>query len=145
MQIRVDNRGPEIAATNYWTTPHAAQGLAYLTANAGTMRVLLPDAIAQDVLAAIKTSRLVILSRGPWTARGVRDAVEILLEDDSESPYALHVDARQTERLWGPADDGREIPCSFWVPAPAEGARKAAELPCRLRHVDEIPCLRSWE
>ena len=39
----------------------------------------------------MRESRECVLSRGPWPAAGLADAVEILFDDDSEEPYALHL------------------------------------------------------
>lgn len=143
--IRTENAGQELTATNFWSTEQAQRGLVYVTINAGAVRILVPPAIEDEVITAARTAQSVLLSRGPWRAHGGREGVEILLEDGSQSPFAIHVDARQCDRRWGAGDHGRELPCSVWVRGEgADGVRKAAELPGRLRVVQRIPWLKPW-
>lgn len=140
-QLLIKNDGPRIASTNYWRTPHSKRFL-YLTINAGALRVLLPPSLAEEILEAIKTSHLLILSRGPWPAGQRADALELLLEDGSETPFALHLDIRQIDRL--PLDHETSFPCTFWTEGIGGVPRLAAQLPTRYRRVDRIPCLRAW-
>jgi hypothetical protein len=47
--IRIENNGPEIAATNYYDSPNAGAGYVYLSINAGALRLLVPDSQSQLV------------------------------------------------------------------------------------------------
>lgn len=145
--VKVANNGQDVVATDFWSTPHAESGLLYFTPNAGAIRLLVPPSKANEVLEAARSAELVIFSRGPWTgAGGGRDSIEILFEDGSDTPFVVHIDARQAERLWPRSEDGREVPCSLWIQGPdgPEDVEKALELPARVRHVPEIPYLQPW-
>jgi len=91
--ITVANNGPNIASTNYWQTEHAARGLCYLTANAGVLRLLVPDAAA-SMLAEMRTGRSVTIEPS-ISASG---AVDIVFEDGTDTPFALTLDRRQSDR-----------------------------------------------
>jgi hypothetical protein len=41
-KLLIENRGPAITRTNYWSTPHAADGYLHLSPNAGALRILVP-------------------------------------------------------------------------------------------------------
>jgi len=133
--IRIINDGPRIVSTDYWSTEHARRGLVYLSINAGAVRLLLPDTIATDIVEEARCADSAVVSRGPWEAEGGRDSLEVLFEDGSDSPFALHLDARQADRLWLPADDGREVTLSLWGRGDGDRARKILSLP---RH--SAPC-----
>lgn len=87
--------GPLIARTTYWDCELAANGLLYLSWNARTARLLVPDD-QRGMLNEMATGREVIISRGPWQTIGGRDALELLFEDDSDSPFCLHIGVEQT-------------------------------------------------
>ncbi|MCK7579296.1 MAG: hypothetical protein MZV65_28570 [Chromatiales bacterium] len=103
--IRIQNRGQAIAATDYWSSAHAANGLVFLSWNAGCARLLIPDA-AKSILRELKGAREVIISRGPWVDHDNRDALELLWEDGSDAPFALHIVAEQCDRLIPDAEQG---------------------------------------
>jgi len=42
MITTIENDGPDIVTTNYWTTEHEQRGLFYVSINAGTCRLLVP-------------------------------------------------------------------------------------------------------
>ena len=75
--LTIRNDGPEIAETNYWTSEQAKAGYLYLSTNAGTFRLLVPEKRIEFVTEMLTASEA-ILSRGPWPEQGGRDAVEIL-------------------------------------------------------------------
>ena len=60
-------------------------------------------------------AREVIVSRGPWVAQGRRDAVELLCEDDSDSPFCLHLVAEQCDRLLPETDQGGGFGVIAWT------------------------------
>ena len=104
--ISVHNDGPDIVETDYWATPNAAQGYFYLSINAGAFRLLVPEAHTA-ALRDWASAREVIISRGPWREGGKGDAIEILIEDGSDSPYVIHMGTDQTDRL--PLDADRDL------------------------------------
>ena len=98
--IIVENDGPIIVNTNYWESEHATAGYAYLTINAGCYRLLMPpgqDQLIQEITTTGVTA--VVISRGKWTDQGNRDALEIMFEDGTKSPIALHMSLESVDRL----------------------------------------------
>jgi len=95
--IQIGNKGPDIASTNYWTTEHAARGFCYLSANAGTWRLLVPK-VAEHLLPEMRTGNRVTIEKS-IQARGCWDLV---FEDGSSSPFALTIDRRQVDRTITP-------------------------------------------
>jgi hypothetical protein len=136
--IRIQNDGPALVWTDYWDTPHAGAGYFYLSWNAGTARLLVPDS-QRPALAEMATAREVIISRGPWTDQGSRDALEVLFDDDGAAPFALHLPAEQSDRLLPDSDSGRRITVSAWT-----RAGQAGQWPGGYRRVRRIPWLESW-
>ena len=68
--ITIANRGPLVAATNYWATAMAARGLFYLTFNAGAARLLVPGNSEVVIRELRKRVQHVVVSFGPWFAAG---------------------------------------------------------------------------
>lgn len=136
--LTIENRGQAIAKTNYWDSDHAQAGYLYLTWNAGASRLLIPDS-QKPMLREMKSAREVIVSRGPWSAQGGRDALELLWEDDSDAPFCLHLVAEQTDRLLPDTDQGGGFVITAWT----RGGLKQ-RWPGRYRTVDQIPCLQPW-
>jgi len=136
--LTIVNRGQAIESTNYWDTEHAQAGLFYLTWNAGAGRLLVPDP-QKAAVREMRTAQYVIVSRGPWPDQGGRDALELLFEDGSDSPYCLHLSAEQTDRLLPETDQGGGFVITVWT----RGGQKL-RLPGKYRTVDVIPCLQPW-
>jgi hypothetical protein len=139
--LQIENDGPDIRTTNYWETDPAAAGLVYASCNAGAIRLLLPPAKEPDIPDMTRGVEYVILSRGPWPAQGLPEAVEILFEDRSDSPYALHLSPESFDLLPAEPPEGREWRLGLWTAGP----RKRADLPVRFRRVQSLPWLRPWE
>lgn len=145
MALTITNDGPAIRASNYWTSEYAARGAVYVSLNARAIRILVPDLLAEQLVAETRGSKYVILSRGPWPDQRRDDAIELLWEDGSSSPFALHVGVEQVDRLPAKDDEGRtDLQCTLWVRG-ADGAPScAATWPARYRRVREIPALEPW-
>jgi hypothetical protein len=86
------------------------------------------------------TGREVIVSRGPWPEARVRDGLELLFDDGSTDPYALHLSAESADRLPLPEDVAREWIFTAWVLRDGQ-PHKALERPCYYRLVPAIPDL----
>ena len=141
--IEIRNQGQEIVSTTYWRTEHARRYLAYLSINAGALRLLWPGH-AGDMTALLERASHAVLSRGPWPLEGVPDALELMLEDGSGAPWAAHMDARQADRLWTSADDGRALPLIVYGRgATPAGVAELGRLSCLLRRVPSLPCLKA--
>jgi len=134
--IIVKNNGPYILLTNYWKTPHARRGLYYVSINARAFRLLVPPPKEAEI-GEMRTGQYVIVTRGRWLGD---DGLELLFEDGSNSPFAIHIQAAQTDRL-PPADEsGRtDLRCLVYTEAGL-----ALELPARYRATQQLPCLRPW-
>jgi hypothetical protein len=137
--IEVHNAGPEILSTNFFDLPEAAAGKLFLTTNAATFRLLVPDA-KLAYLAEMKTAVEAIVSRGPWPAASLQDAIEILFDDHSDSPFALQLGIDSLDRLPPASDSGRWVSLTVW----RRGPKKELTLPCGFRMVSKIPCLQPW-
>lgn len=141
--LRIENDGPEIRETDFWRSPYAAAGFCFLSFNAGTARLLLPDSLL-PVVGELVRAREVIVSRGPWPAGHKPDAFEVLFEDGSDNPYAFHLGSEQVDRLLDPSEHGRDIRCSVWVEGSAGEPQRVVELPGHLRFSVRLPDLRPW-
>lgn len=136
--ITITNRGQAIAETDYWSSEQARAGYLFLSWNAGAGRVLLPDSQKQ-MLREMKTAEFVIVSRGPWVDQGGREALELLFEDHSDSPFSVTLLAEQCDRLLPEVDQGGGFLVSVWT----RGGLKLS-LPGKYRAVDALPCLEPW-
>jgi hypothetical protein len=138
--ITIDNHGPLILASNYWGSEMAQRGLIFCSPNAGCIRVLVP-ASKRELIEEARKAQYVILSRGPWLVQGVEEGIEILLEDGSDSPYAIQL----TPESWGmlPAEPppGQEWVIAFWDLKKGK-PHKAVERKCHWRRVPKVPWLK---
>lgn len=132
------NKAQSIIQTDYWDSDHAKAGYLYLSWNAGAARVLVPDS-QKPMLREMKSATEVIVSRGPWTDQGGRDALELLWEDRSDSPFVVHLVAEQTDRLIPEQQQGGGFVVTAWTRGGMKG-----RWPGRYRVVTEIPCLQPW-
>ncbi len=134
--IEIINDGPDIAATNYFDCDLARRGYLYLSWNAGAARILLPDVHAAEYLADMRTGReLVWISRGPHRDFSGKDMLELLFDDGSDRPFALFLDAQQSDLLPAPSDDRFAV--SAWT-----RAGKAGEWIGRYRVAPHLPWLK---
>lgn len=143
MIIQVSNHGPLILSTNYWESELALGGKFFVSVNAGAIRVLLPPA-AYGVLSDMRAARECVLSRGPWPQLRKSEAIEIMWEDGSDSPFALHLTPESFDLLPAEPEPGREWVCSTWT-AKDGRPHKALERICHWRRVPKIPYLKAWE
>lgn len=138
--IVVENDGPRIVSSTYWGSSWERSGYLYVTLNDGTVRMLMPrgsEAIVKDLA---RGCRYAILSRGPWPDRDVPEAVEILFEDGSDTPFSFHLTPESFDVLPKEPPAGREWRLSVWT----HGPRCAGEWPCRWRRVPRLPWLKPW-
>jgi hypothetical protein len=137
--LTIRNDGQEIVETSYWDSAQCKSGYCYLSWNAGAGRLLLPDALAA-ALTDMRAASCVIVSRGRWREQGNRDALELLFEDGTDSPYCVHLVAEQTDRLLPDTDQGGGFVIIVWT---RDGAQ--LRLPGKYRSVASIPCLDPWQ
>lgn len=105
--VEFRNNGPLIERTNYWDTPHAQRGYAYLSLNAGAYRLLMPQSL-HSVVADITSSEIreVVISRGAWPEVGRPDGIEVMFDDRTNDPISVHILTEQVDRLPLPSDQG---------------------------------------
>lgn len=116
--ITIDNDGPDIVHTNYWALPHAARGLIYVTANAGTLRVLVPPP-AEYMLDEMRTGDRATVEPSVHDAR----CVDLVFDDGSDTPFSVAVDRQQFDRaltdgqcrlaVWTQAGKQLDLDCSI--------------------------------
>jgi hypothetical protein len=137
--IKLSNKGKEILETNYWDSEYAQEGIYYLSWNAGAARLLVPDSKKSDIN-EMKSAKYVIISRGTWLEHKKNDALELLFEDNSESPFCLFLSPEQTDRLLPDTDEGGNFVTTVWT---RDGQK--LELQGKYRKVESIPCLQPWK
>ena len=136
--IKIENAGQRIISTDYWDSPQAKAGYLFLSWNAGAARVLLPDS-QKAMLHDMRSAKSVIVSRGPWADQGNREALELLFEDNSDSPFCVHLVSEQCDRLIPETDQGSGFVVAVWT----RGGEKL-RFPGMYRVVETIPCLAPW-
>jgi hypothetical protein len=141
-QFIVKNEGKSIVDTNFWGSEMEHAGRIYCSTNAGAVRLLLPRSMLA-MLDECRTADYVILSRGPWPEEGQKDAVELLFEDRTESPYAMHLTANSFDLVPGEPTAGREWSLSIWTGTNGR-PEMAMQLPCKWRRSKRLPDLSPW-
>ena len=141
--IHISNDGPLIISTNYWDSELARAGKLFCSVNAGCIRVLLPPARYAD-LKDMRAGKYCVLSRGPWPDEHLTDAAEIMWEDFSESPYALHLSPESFDLLPAAPDPSSEWTLAVYSATDGK-AHKALERICHWRRVPRIPWLKPWK
>jgi hypothetical protein len=140
--ITVENDGPGILSTNYWSLAMEAAGKIFVSVNAGAVRVLLPRAY-RELVAEMIPAKHCVLSRGPWPAARLKEAVESMWDDGSKNPFCFHLSPESFDMLPAEPPEGRQWTCSVWVLHRGR-PRKVAEHMCYWRRVESIPYLKPW-
>jgi hypothetical protein len=140
--IQVQNHGPLILSTNYWDSELAQAGKLFVSVNAGAIRVLLPPCV-YDWLSDMRMARECVLSRGPWPAERAAEGVELMWDDGSDAPFALHLTPESFDMLPAEPEPGREWMLSVWTAKDGKPHR-ALDRRCHWRRVPRIPWMRAW-
>jgi hypothetical protein len=141
--LQIASSGATITSTNYWDLPEARAGKLFVSCNAGAFRVLVPP-VAESVIPDMATATQCVVSRGPWPERGLSDAIEILFDDGTSDPFALHLAVQSFYHLPTVEDVGDKWVLSVWKRGPTAPI-KALERLCAYRVVESIPWLRPWK
>lgn len=136
-----ENDGPILSRTNYFDSEYAKEGNFYLSWNAGTARLLVPDSMKSH-LHEMKNTKYVIITRGNWTEVGKKNAIELLFEDHSDEPYCIFLSPEQSDRLIPKSDQGSSD--NFFISVYVRMGEKF-RFPAKYRIVEEIPYLKAWE
>jgi len=142
--IVIHNAGPEIVATNFWGSELELAGEFYCSVNAGVIRLLLPVAASYGTLNDMISAEYCIISKGPWPEQKEPEAIEILFEDRSDSPYALQLAPASFDLLPGEPPEGRDWVFSLWTFKDGHPF-KLMERACYWRRVSRIPCRQAWK
>jgi len=134
--LTIRNQGARVLFTNYWETEYNDNGIFYLSLNAGGFRLFVPGGM-EYALTDMKTAKDVVVSRGAWPEMGLTDGIEILFDDHTENPFALHLTTPSCDSL--PAEE-HKLKEGFTVWTLHYGAPKCRiTRPCWFRHVPYIP------
>jgi hypothetical protein len=124
--------GPRILASSFWDSRQAQAGYYHLWPNAGAIRLLVPNERLDDVQ-SMQAAELVVVSRGPWPARNLAEALELMFDDQSKKPFALLLLPGQCEEMPKP---GR-WQFAAWKAGPV----LLFERPAVVQHVERLPSL----
>lgn len=141
--ICTENHGPLIVSSSFWGSEYDRGGKLYCSCNAGCVRVLVPS-VHRSMIEECRGSQYVILSRGPWPEMRLPDAVELLFEDGTESPFALHLSPESFDLLPAEPEPGKEWTLAIYD-CKKNKPHKAVERRCFWRRVEKIPWLKPWE
>jgi hypothetical protein len=136
--IAITNDGARLLGTNYWSTPQAQAGYLFVSWNASCFRLLVPAA-AGWMIPEMRSGHEVIITRGPWPDKNRTEALELMFEDASDSPFAVHIGVEQSDRLIPECGQGAGLAVTVYT---AQGP--ALELPARYRIMPQLPCLEPW-
>lgn len=136
--IHFVNQGQEIRASDYWDSDWNKQGIIGCSKNAGTFRLLIPDAMKNQVT-EMKTCKEIIISKGKYCSH---IGYEFLFINHLNYPYCIHIGEKQFFSH-EPADTehGKSVLVSLWT----RGSEKVFERAARFRVVDRLPYMRPWE
>ena len=131
--IRIKNNGPELVETDYWDSEHARQGYFFLSINAGTARLLIPDN-QRSTFDDVHHVEEVVISQGPWEQNPAIELVQLLWEDRSDNPFMIMIIPDMMDRsLDGTA---KSFPLVAWT-----RAGRLQQWPARFRRVRSVPQL----
>jgi len=128
--LTIINDGPLITSTNYWQTDMAKAGKFYLSTNAGCFRLLVP-ARHLGSLRDMRAAQTCVVSRGPSPDLRLPDALEVLFDDGTEDPWALHLAPGAIDRMPLDQDALQAWTLAVWIHRVGTTATKALEKPCR--------------
>lgn len=134
--ISIVNDGPIITETNYWESGYNAQGVLFLSTNAGAFRLLLPDGMFD--VGEMLTAKQVVVSVGPGMGKSL--LFEVMFDDHSDSPYCIHFGTEQVDRIPGKEDNGKEFRFIVYE----RGLKSVMDTTCKFRFVSVVPCLKPW-
>ena len=135
--IHIENDGPGIKSTNWWSLPQG-QRLFLATVNAGCLRLLVPPGkvtLLPEMKDGVKQVVFSVCER-PSSNRFV---AEILFDDGSPAPFAIHLSANQLLFVPDRRDDLGRFP--FYVFVDHNGPVRVLSTEVFVRFVPTLPCL----
>lgn len=129
-----ENDGGEIIDTNYFDSLMGRAGMFYLSANAGVVRLLIPDNQVH-VPAEMNTGELCVLTSGIY---GGQSSVEVMFDDGTNTPFVLYLSADQSDFRVGSGRARNTL--TAWTRSGKVGA-----WPLHQRVGSQLPNLRPWK
>lgn len=143
MNIQIENQGQDIISSNYWGSDIEKQRLLFLSPNAGAIRLLVPRNYEAELQDMTKDCDYVIVTRGKWNGA---EAVEILFENHSHTPYSITLTADSCLMLPGNPGSDRQWGFAIWtLDETTNRPIKRYAFKSKWRRADELPYLRPWE
>ncbi|WP_024873352.1 hypothetical protein [Tolumonas lignilytica] len=130
--IFISNNGVKVLDTNYWESDMAESGLLFLSWNDGAGRLLIPKC-QENLLREMKSGKYVIITRGMYNNV---DSLEIMFEDNSESPFVVFISMGQTDRLIPKSDKHGIFDFTILV----ENG-EVAKFKAKYRRTKRLPCM----
>ena len=129
--IIIGNKGGDIRSTNYFDNPLATAGLFFLSGNAGTARLLIPDNMIHTV-AEMQTGEICVLTSGIYEGS---PSIEIMFEDHASAPFTIFMSQQQSD--FRVRNSQVPFKLTAWTRSGKVGEWEAYErigrfLPCRL-------------
>lgn len=141
--IRVRLEGEDLVESAYWDSVLAARGVLYLVLHDGGVALLVPPSLEYAV-PEMRTGREVIVTRGPWPEQGQKDALELLWEDGTGAPFAVHLSAPQCSGLAALRQDLSVPGCRVYTRGRDGRPQLAGTWRARVRRAERLPYLRPW-
>ncbi len=108
------NDGPKIKQSNFWGSEQERRGMFYLNANAGVLRLLMPEQ-HEGAIPNFETADEIIICQGPWPDAGEMEAMEIIFDDLTDSPFRVLLPQNQVDHFPPATETGSEFDFSVWV------------------------------
>jgi hypothetical protein len=141
----IENDGGKILATNYWQSEYARRGFVLLSYNAHEFRLMVPPALYTDIPEMRKGAKAFVISVLPpekW--RPSKAAAELLIEDGSDAPFAIHISSNLFTTLPGESAVGKLLTASIWREKHGK-PKRLLQRPAVYQIVPTLPWLRrTW-
>ncbi len=124
----------------FWNTEGAQKGFFHVGFDGRDFCLLVPDCQCADI-SEIRTGRHVVITLGFHVGTG-RTMYEILFEDGSSSPYALHILPEMFER---PLSMAETASLARRLIVYTRGFVEVAAMSAYFREVETLPCLKPWK
>ena len=142
--FHITNNGPEVISTNFWDKDFLPGKAYYVSINAGAFRLLIQKKAEFLIPQMTENVTEVIITEGEF--EGCPGGFEVMFEDGSPTPFALHIGSEAFQTLPGPRDyiKDRTYVFSVWKAGPNKNPVKCLELPARLRKSKRLPYMKPW-
>jgi hypothetical protein len=136
--VEIKNDGPKLVDSNWWSLP-GGEDLYFLSANAGALRLLVPDSWVLSIPEMTDNVQNVVVSKNQFPERGLF-AVEILFDDGSVTPFSIQLSINQTDCLL--ADLGSSGPVPLLVYVNHGGPLCVLRMSAHIRPAPRLPWLK---